>query len=276
MIEISKEEVFRTLSDGQTHRKQFSSHSGVQKGKASPTFSVPFDNGLVGHFLEGTGRPLKYNPSYNQHYCFLRSQADIDDVEAWEKRQGTRVFVRNCLSSTVALDYNFEDNLNGKKTLVGEHEELAKHHQDANSIAYLAEKAAETINSISYLSSADYLCAIPAMAEKQFDLPAKLSVAISQLVGKYDITPHFQVKNKRKSLKDCSLDEKWDAWEEASVVLSDFDLSGRSVILIDDKYQSGITVQFFGRVLQAYGCNSAHGLCMVKTLRDTDNVPVVE
>jgi len=117
MLDLSKENVFSIINDNGTHRKQFSQSSDVQKSKAKPTFSVPFDQGLCEHFRNGTGKVLTYSPGYQQHYCFLNSSAEIGQVESWEEAQGTRVFLRNALSSSLALDINFVDNTSGKKCL---------------------------------------------------------------------------------------------------------------------------------------------------------------
>lgn len=49
-------------------------------------------------------------------------------------------------------------------------------------------------------------------------------------------------------------------------------LDGRhSVILIDDKYQSGTTINFVASILRGAGAGAIYGLCIVKTARDTDN-----
>lgn len=211
MIDISKESVFAMMNDGGTHRKQFSHSSGVQKNKDRPTFSVPFDNCLVRHFLSGTGRRLTFNAQHNQHYCFLKSPQDILEVEAWEMAQGTRVFIRNTLTSTVALDLNFLDNETGTKTLVGAHEEAAKHYKSEESIAFLVEQSRNLIGSIDYLAKADFICGVPAPVEKGFDLPTRVAVDLSKMIEIPDITECFNVTHKPKSLKSCTLDEKWDA-----------------------------------------------------------------
>lgn len=276
MVEINKENVFAIINDDGTHRKQFSQSSGIQKNKPSPTFSVPFDQGLCQHFRDGTGKSLRYNARFDQHYCFLPTEADIQQVEAWVARQGTRVFIRNTLDSSLALDVNFVDNTSGEKTAVGANEEAAKHHQDPNSIANLSKWGVATVQDIAFLREADYVCAIPALPTKGFDLPTRLAESISASLGKMDLTPLFALSNKTKSLKECSLEEKWDAWSATKIEYTGPNLMGASVILIDDKYQSGVTQQYFGMVLRQLGCTRIHGLCMVKTLRDTDNVQVVD
>lgn len=269
---ISKEALLTLLDDGGTFRKQFSAHSGVQKNKSSPTFSVPFDNGLVRHFLVGTGMTLKWGAAHSQFYCFLRDAEAVEAAERWEAAQGTRVFLRNLMTSSVALDINFEDNTSGRRTYIGALEEKAKYHGDVGAITELASISAETVGSISYLQKSPYVLGIPAMPDKEFDLPRVLSDQVSSLTKKIDITGSFTLKGKEKSAKAVELLEKWDVWDKCSFDYAGPNLNGQSVILIDDKYQAGVTMQFWASKLMALGAREVHGLSMVKTLRDTDNV----
>ena len=48
-------------------------------------------------------------------------------------------------------------------------------------------------------------------------------------------------------------------------------LQGKLIILIDDKYQSGITLQFVASRLLEKGASKVFELCAVKTWRDDDN-----
>jgi len=77
--------------------------------------------------------------------------------------------------------------------------------------------------------------------------------------------------NTKASVKEVALDEKWAAWESADLQVTSLDLAEKKIILIDDKYQSGTTIQFVGSVLQSHGASEVYGLSLVKTLRDTDN-----
>lgn len=271
MAGITRDALIELLAAEQTRRKQFSAHSGIQRNKSRPTFSVPFDCGMVQHFQEGTQLRLTYNPLYDQHYCFLSAQ-QIDEVKRWEKRQGTRVFLRTLLSLAVALDLNFEDNVSGRKTHLGQLEELAKHHADEVAIQELVSRAAETVRDIVAFRDAPYLCAIPAMASKSFDLPTELAGRLAKHMDKKNLTPHFRLENKARSLKECSLEEKWQVWEKADFSYNGPSLDGASVVVIDDKYQAGVTIHYFSSLLEKLRAKSIYGLCMVKTLRDTDNL----
>jgi hypothetical protein len=268
---ITKKQVLQLLHDGETHRKQFSANSGVQKNKPRPTFSVKFDSGLCKHFHSGTNLTLRWNEQYQAHYCFLTDPGTIQMVENWEATQGTRVFLRNLMTSSVALDVNFEDNSSRQKTRLGLLEEQAKHHQDNGAISELIRMASETVSSICYLRDCDYVMGIPAMADKGFDLPRELTRGVAVNTAKADLTPAWKLTGKAGSAKAVGLAEKWDLWANCTSDYAGPSLKGRRVILIDDKYQSGITIQFWASKLLEMGATEVHGLSMVKTLRDTDN-----
>lgn len=277
-MSINRKTVLAMLGDGGTHRKQFSLNSGVQKTKkdGSTTFSVPFNCGLVAHFRDCTSNILKFNPQYNNYYCFLRTPASLKAVEDWEKSQGSRVFIRNLLSSSLALDMNLISNQSAAKTECGRLEELAKHHADQSSVDKLASTSCATISEICYLREADLVCAVPAPASKPFDLPRRLAESISSQSKKANLTPYLSLDGKSKSAKDCAIEEKWDTWEASKLQLGNIDISGKSVILLDDKYQSGMTMHYIAAFLLGRGAREIHGLSMVKTLRDTDNLDVVD
>jgi predicted amidophosphoribosyltransferase len=172
----------------------------------------------------------------------------------------------------LALDFNFEDNVSRKKTNIGILEERAKHHRDHDAIAELAHSSSHTISDISFLSNCDFILGVPAMPDKEFDVPRSLAETISNITGKLDITRSIELNGKDKSAKAVELSEKWEVWEKSSFDYSGPALNGRRIIIIDDKYQSGVTMQFWASKLVALGAKEVHGLSMVKTLRDTDNL----
>lgn len=274
---ITFENFIAMLQDGQTHRKQFSpERSGIQEGKGSPTFSVPFDKGLLELFRSGTGKQLTWGERFKQYYCFLRTQQDIDQARAWVQQQGNKVFIRNLLSSTTALDFNFVVGNALSKTDCGELEEAAKHHQHNESISRLVKMMADTRASSPYLSRSHIVCGVPAHPSKNFDLPSTLSDHLSRVVGLTDITPYFSFMNQKASAKDVPLSQKWGVWESTGLQYSGPSLADRDVILIDDKYQSGTTMHFVASKLLQANVRHVHGLVAVKTLRDSDNIDVVD
>ncbi|MBF0324669.1 MAG: hypothetical protein HQL42_06305 [Alphaproteobacteria bacterium] len=85
------------------------------------------------------------------------------------------------------------------------------------------------------------------------------------------MTDRFKFSRDKGALKDALLDQKWDALELAGLIFEPNLPEGSSIVLIDDKYQSGVTMQFVASRLYLAGASEVFGLSMVKTLRDTDN-----
>ncbi|MGH7045007.1 MAG: hypothetical protein ACREE2_01285 [Stellaceae bacterium] len=74
----------------------------------------------------------------------------------------------------------------------------------------------------------------------------------------------------KESIKALPVDEKWAALEAARLSV-DNRVDGKKIILIDDKYQSGITANFLASELYRAGAVEVNGLFCVKTWRNTDN-----
>ena len=272
MKEITKEAVeqaraktpkricFATTHNGEPKRGEKSGYVG--------SFNVPFGDGFQVVF------PFDLFPNKNSSYhgdSYWRSiisETEFDEIHNWVDRQGERVFLRDCLYTSIALSHNFYDD--EKRTEVGQLEYLAKQRQDPHSVNELAKCCANLIKDISIYKKADMICAIPPKPGKCFDLPSRIASIVSGMVSKEDITDKFLFDAEKGDIKSKSMDEKWNAWSDAAVKFSG-DLTDKKIILIDDKYQSGTTIQFVAMKLQEAGAHHVLGLSIVKTMRDTDN-----
>jgi len=83
------------------------------------------------------------------------------------------------------------------------------------------------------------------------------------------------LKCSRRSLKTLSLQEKIAEWQEVFESEGCVDLShkisGQTVVVVDDLYQSGATMWCYAAYLKARGARCILGLVCVKSLRDSDN-----
>lgn len=101
-----------------------------------------------------------------------------------------------------------------------------------------------------------------------------LASRLATKLGLTDLTSHFIYGGPKDQLKEMPLAERWVAWEGAKLSLSVAGaaiLKGHPVILIDDKYQSGVSANFVAMLLQQNGASDVYGLYAVKTMRDSDN-----
>ena len=184
------------------------------------------------------------------------------------------VFLYDCLDASVALGYTFQREEDRRtRTETGSLEHSAKHRRCSNSIDQIATHMADVVTNFQPYNQADLICGVPAQRGKDFHLPAELAVMIAVRVKLPDITADFSFAEDKPSLKDLKVDEKWDALAGVEFLTQDntATLQGKSIILVDDKYQSGITLQFVASRLLEKGASKVFGLCAVKTWRDDDN-----
>ena len=249
-------------------------HASEPKRKASPpyvgTINVPFGEGFGRLFpfqLFPNPRDIYHEDSY---WLGIKSEEDFEKINAWVKSQGNLVFLRDCLYASIAMSQNRTAPDVSDMTEIGELEYQAKEYHDMGAVELLAVHCANTIMSIPLYSKADLVCAVPSRPSKGFDLPSLAVSTVSEMVKKENITHHFSFRGGKESVKSVTRDERWNVWHDALITFNG-NLTDKRIILIDDKYQSGTTIQYIAMKLQDAGAHHVVGLCMVKTMRDTDN-----
>jgi hypothetical protein len=233
------------------------------------SFSVPFPDSVRLIFEADTG--LRLFVGQYGYWRSIFSEEEFSRIAEWVKSQGTRIFLRDCLDISIALDQNLVDNKSGQYTALGKLESAAKNEPDENALAALVEHYCDAITNLSGYRDSKYIAAVPPRPDKLYDLPFTLAQRIAKRLGLENLTLNFNFQNTKGTVKALSVTEKWGAWEQTGLTLARKLDGNPSVILIDDKYQSGITIQFVASRLRAAGAGQIFGLCAVKTLRDTDN-----
>ena len=205
------------------------------------------------------------------YWKIIRDEAEFDEIDAWLKHQGSRVFLHDCLYTSVALSPNFKHANRDERTRIGALEYHAKWHSDLGATRELAEHCVNTIEDLPRYATADFVCAVPPTPGKGLGLPFKVAKIVGDSLGKDNITGNFHFRAEKKSLADIRLDDRWPALDEAQLSFDGVDVSGKRIILIDDMYQSGTTMQYSAMKLQEAGAYQVCGLCMVKSRGDRDN-----
>lgn len=134
-----------------------------------------------------------------------------------EQNQGSLIYLRDCLSLSIALDKNLTDNISGQYTEIGLLESDGKNNRDQTAIQKLADGVSELIQYLPFYKEADLICAVPPSPNKEFDLPSAIVSIVSAKVEKPDITSGFVFNGEKSSVKTFTLDEKWNVWEAAQV-----------------------------------------------------------
>ena len=158
-------------------REIFSGHSGktgIHGSKnTSWSFRIKFSETIQEIFEADTGLNLFDSKFSKSFYRMIKNYSDLKLIKKWEEKQGTRVFLRDCLSLSIALDFNLIDNVSKKYTEIGELENKAKKDKDKYSqdIVALTDLVHKNIIDLPYYKDADYICAIP--SSKNFNFPSK-------------------------------------------------------------------------------------------------------
>lgn len=217
-------------------------------------------------FESQTGLELDRESQYQGRWRIF-DEEEVAQIKDWMKNQGTLVFLRDCLCLSVALSIYF--NKSREQTEVAKLYNKGR-NKDESSIHQLADMVEKQIRSLPYYKDADLICSVPAPPDKGFDLSTRVASIVGEKIDRRVVTEGF-VFGGQKSSCDGSFDEKWKAWEDAQVSFLNndkFNVKGKKVILIDDLYLSGTTMQYIAMKLQHAGASEVYGLIFVKTMKD--------
>jgi predicted amidophosphoribosyltransferase len=264
-ITLSDVELARAASP---KRARFVDHPVIYKPKPnSPEYVASLKFPCVDRlFVAETGLVTKEGP-YGP-YLFLSRPEDIERALEWQERRGKLIFLRDNLDFSIALDFNLAEA--GRYTKLGQAEHDAKNNQDKDAVDALAAACSAAIKGIPVLDSHGLVCAVPPSAGKKWDLPTEIASRVASSLGRTDVTKHLNFASTKESIKGMPLKQKWGALEKGKLQVGKA-VNGRHVLLVDDKYQSGTTMQFVASKLLEAGAVRVSGVCCVKTWRDTDN-----
>lgn len=224
-----------------------------------------------------TVRPIE---AKGYSHCLFVSDTSVEIKEAI--RQCLTVFQRTLfletdLDNCFALGWHSRPGKPGKPelTTLGQWIHLAKSYStepdSAGSLpvaGLIAEQMAEFIKRHpTYRSSAGVISVLPSNPEKAFDLPAYLAGWIEEDTGIPFLRSAIYKTRVTAQMKYCqSLEDKLDNIRE-SVGVNEEMIRGKHLIIVDDIYESGMTLGETARVLREQGAQGVHGLIATKTLR---------
>jgi hypothetical protein len=202
------------------------------------------------------------------------------EVTGWLETVGKYVAMKDFLALSFALDYEREGGSpNRPQTDIGALRARAKPYggqtatqQTKASADELVERCLVFLGEMSCYKSADCVVAMPPSdAAKKYNLPRYLAAQIGARWKRDDLTQHVRTIKSRNSIKAVPLAEKLDTLLGA-VEVEDGTFDGKRVVLIDDLYQSGISMNYCALLLLRGGAKKVFGLACEKTCRNDDNV----
>ncbi|MER8655032.1 hypothetical protein [Mesorhizobium sp. M0847] len=268
---LTKERFLASKEDGIAHRICFgSTHTNAlaeYNDKSPYRFSVPFPESIEEIFEYETGLKLFRSKFGKGVWCGL-SDSEMPIVRNFMNGHRDHVFLRDHLDSSVALSMHYDGN---SRTPLGDLEYAAKYQQDTGAISKLTDLAAQFISTTPRYKNVKLIAPVPPRPDKQFDLPTVLCTGVAQKLELQLVSAGEWTKPKAQ-LKEKNIGEKWDALEAAEFKMSP-DIKGKgAIILMDDLYQSGCTINFVGNRVQHHGEIDVFGLSVVKSAGDQDNL----
>jgi predicted amidophosphoribosyltransferase len=173
------------------------------------------------------------------------------------------------LDEAYAIDFNFRQEQQPLEyTTAGAAEHSAKEEQNAKAIAALANCLAEIVQRHPTLRRADLIAAVPPRPSKKFHLPTELAAGIGKVLNRETGLKLSKIEHEK--LKTLAIGDKVETLKKAFALGQS--VEDRTILLIDDLYQSGVTLWSLAKFLKKRGAREVYGLACVKSWSDTDNV----
>lgn len=260
---ITFEDIKKSVSSNSTKRINFSSsHVGaLKKYKDHWKITLPFTESIqsiikkeIGNDIDlfvseygGVWRSIT-NDEYNNWYDFISRYKDI-------------VFLRDCLDISLSLSMNIIEN--ESRTEIGELEYQSKYNSNDDAEKQLVSLCEEWINKLPYYKDADLICAVPSKTPD--NLPQRIADKLN--ITPINISNTISWTSKTKDVKNAeNVEDKINILEESGFTIDDTDqLKDKVVILFDDLYMSGVTLQYIAMKLKKAGVQRVLGLTIVKS-----------
>lgn len=201
----------------------------------------------------------------NSFYRQIYSEEEYKKLETFINHFKEIVYLRDTLDLSIAL--SMHETEPGKRTLLGEHEFMVKYRSEqldtnTDKDALVAEMQ-RCLEEMPYFKDADYICAVPSSKPFMKEIINELSG-----FGFIDISNKVSWQNKSGSLKNVeTADEKLDMIQLWNLQFAEnIDLKGKTILLVDDMYQSGVTMQYIAMRMKESGAKRVFGMALVKSL----------
>jgi hypothetical protein len=249
------------------------------------TLILPFPNTYRNAFETMVSAEVYPHVASNGRLCLYLKGVGAKEqppqaVYDWVTKVGKYVAVKDLLALSFALDYERAGgDPNEPQTEVGALRALAKPYgsataskQTLNAADQLVQKCLVFLNEITSYGKANCVAAMPPSdPAKEYNLPRYLAEKIACALGRENLTDYVRTVKPRDSVKALPLKAKLDTLRETIKVHPDA-FKNKNVLLLDDLYQSGISMNYCALMLLRGGARRVFGLACEKTCRNDDNV----
>ena len=262
---ITLEKIKEMLSDNSTKRINFSStHAQALKEKKNDRGRIilPFEESIQPIIKEEINNDIKlFKSNFRGVWRSINNEEEYTKWSDFIEQYKDIVFLRDCLDISLSLSMNIIEN--ESRTEIGELEYQSKFRNNQNAEEELVSLCKKWINKLPYYKNADLICAVP--SKTQDNLPQRI---VSKLgITATNISNCIYWTSKTRNVKDAEdVEEKINILEESGFTINNKEqLENKIVILFDDLYMSGVTLQYIAMKLKEAGAQRVLGLTIVKS-----------
>ncbi|MEX0761129.1 MAG: hypothetical protein WD208_10820 [Dehalococcoidia bacterium] len=200
---------------------------------------------------------------------------ELDKIRQAFMQIGKYIGIRDNLALSFAVDFD-RSGPEGPRTLLGNAIFSLKYGNLDDPamqphLGELVEHLLTFVADVECYSTADSVCCVPpSNPTGGTSIPKLVATQLAPRLNKTDLTEALTTIGIRTGLKNVGLDNKLDTIR-GTIQVDGSQVSGRTIILIDDLYQSGVTMNYAAMMLMEAGARAIFGLSCVKTLRNDDN-----
>jgi hypothetical protein len=193
------------------------------------------------------------------------------------------VVISDLTSASLALGYRARKSANGdlEATELGQLMRDAKPYNESPTDDHrrfgreLTRRICAFVNAMPFYRDVDGFVAVPSSdPAKAFSLPRGFAYGLAKHTGRADLSGAVTKATRTRELKNLSLEQKVEVLV-GSVSVDTTKVADKTIVVVDDLYQSGLTINYVAEELRQAGAKEVFGLAAVKTLRDDDNLPKV-
>ena len=208
---------------------------------------------------------------------------DLQTVRQFIETLRPCVVIKDLTSASLALGYRARKSASGdlEATELGQLMRDAKPYNESPTgdhrqcATELARRMWTFVNAMPFYRDVDGFVAVPSSDPvKSFSLPRGFAYGLAKHTGKLDLSSAVTKSKVTRELKNLPLEQKVEALV-GSVSVDRTKVADKTIVVVDDLYQSGLTINYIAEELRQVGAKEVFGLAAVKTLRNDDNLPKI-
>lgn len=232
------------------------------------TINIPFDESIRCFIENETGvRVIEKNNG--KYWCPANSQDEYSKLQKFFEKYKEAVFLRDTLDCSIAISEHMKDE--NDRTDIGELEYQCKYKDDNEAFEKLTKIIIEFINNAPIYKNVDLICAVPSSTKDSKNLPQRIVDKIKDDIRKIDISDKIAWAKDKPELKELCVEKKAEVLNDTGLDIDTDTVKDKDIIIVDDLYQSGLTMNYIAGKLKETGARKIFGISIVKSRKDTDN-----